>query len=641
MLARSSLLLILLIGLSTQVQAQTPMQCQEQLLEVLDSFARRDLRTKDENIKVFSKFLTETRQLPTCDKLKVTLTRILANIYLENGEYNKTDSLCTLALQIDKARGDSIGIAKNYGIKTWLAAERGQSLKGVEYAEKALNIISNYPKENFIFLEHQLSINKAINLVELNRLEQARAIYQKIIDDSLAHISNVQLSLQGLGNIAFKQSLFENALKHYKDLYAYYEKEKDMVNLAHLDLSIGQTLMKLQDTLSAKSHFEKSVMYATKTESELMQKFGLLELLTLPRHLFSQQELQQIKSKLIELSQKTIGSSDDEKDVFMEIMIDYVEANKNSEALLLLEEYSSTKVTNSFNFLEVYPDVKKKVERAQLMRVVGLFVLLIVAGIFFLNYVRKRDAEIAKEKMKKQALKEKNKLLGVQLENEILIKEKEKQALREKNALQELDHAEAILKTEFDLREESAQKAHDLKGTVAGLRNGLDALVSYYDTNIPQKTELARLHKDANSLSEQMRNLSRELDPKPGEWLDSLKRMLDQLEKDTSIKTSIRAENIMDRSITSYIGHRVQTILRVLIDNVKEHARASSLHIETLKDENQLNILVKDDGKGGFRYPQDEGVGLKSVRKKINDINGQLSIDTSQGTSVSISIPLE
>ena len=73
----------------------------------------------------------------------------------------------------------------------------------------------------------------------------------------------------------------------------------------------------------------------------------------------------------------------------------------------------------------------------------------------------------------------------------------------------------------------------------------------------------------------------------------------------------------------------------------REHSKASKLEITTLQEEDLLTIIVEDDGQGGFTFPDDVGVGLTSVIKRIKSLNGQLVVDTNKKTKFTLKIPLE
>ena len=77
------------------------------------------------------------------------------------------------------------------------------------------------------------------------------------------------------------------------------------------------------------------------------------------------------------------------------------------------------------------------------------------------------------------------------------------------------------------------------------------------------------------------------------------------------------------------------------MDNVRDHSKASTLEITTFQEDDILTIVVEDNGQGGFKFPEEAGVGVTSVIKRIESLNGQLVVDTNRKTKCTLKIPLE
>ena len=85
--------------------------------------------------------------------------------------------------------------------------------------------------------------------------------------------------------------------------------------------------------------------------------------------------------------------------------------------------------------------------------------------------------------------------------------------------------------------------------------------------------------------------------------------------------------------------------IQELITNVIKHAEAKNITINiSLFDEN-LNIIVEDDGKGFNVSKIDikKGMGIGSIKTRINHLKGSFQIDSTlkKGTSIIINIPIK
>lgn len=84
-------------------------------------------------------------------------------------------------------------------------------------------------------------------------------------------------------------------------------------------------------------------------------------------------------------------------------------------------------------------------------------------------------------------------------------------------------------------------------------------------------------------------------------------------------------------------------IVQELCNNVVKHADASTLMIQTTQIENDLILVVEDNGKGfdPSHTSTQNGVGMKSLSSRVKYLNGNLDIASSEkGTCVTVQVPL-
>jgi signal transduction histidine kinase len=89
------------------------------------------------------------------------------------------------------------------------------------------------------------------------------------------------------------------------------------------------------------------------------------------------------------------------------------------------------------------------------------------------------------------------------------------------------------------------------------------------------------------------------------------------------------------------------TIFRMvqeLLTNAVKHAQATIITISLTQHENNLNIIIEDNGKGfdPKTINKNEGMGLHHIEKKTEQLGGNFSIDSTEGrgTSILIDLPL-
>lgn len=86
-------------------------------------------------------------------------------------------------------------------------------------------------------------------------------------------------------------------------------------------------------------------------------------------------------------------------------------------------------------------------------------------------------------------------------------------------------------------------------------------------------------------------------------------------------------------------------IVQECLSNIVKHAQAESAKVSLSVEEDEVHILVEDNGKGfdfSNKYDSIKTLGLKTIQERINFLKGSLQIDTAigRGSSFSINLPL-
>ena len=95
------------------------------------------------------------------------------------------------------------------------------------------------------------------------------------------------------------------------------------------------------------------------------------------------------------------------------------------------------------------------------------------------------------------------------------------------------------------------------------------------------------------------------------------------------------------RELKGIIRRNVYQSVKEAVHNVVKHAEASRVELAIATVENELHILIWDNGKGMSSEPARLwSNGLKNMRKNIESIKGRISWHTENGTQVSIQAPM-
>ncbi len=108
------------------------------------------------------------------------------------------------------------------------------------------------------------------------------------------------------------------------------------------------------------------------------------------------------------------------------------------------------------------------------------------------------------------------------------------------------------------------------------------------------------------------------------------------------------AVQVEEHGMTERLENSLEiTIFRViqeLVTNVAKHANATECTVHLTNHNHTLNIMVEDNGKGFeiSEITKKEGMGLYSIQKRVENLDGQVTIDSisKKGTSIIIDIPI-
>ena len=100
-------------------------------------------------------------------------------------------------------------------------------------------------------------------------------------------------------------------------------------------------------------------------------------------------------------------------------------------------------------------------------------------------------------------------------------------------------------------------------------------------------------------------------------------------------------KSLENKSFSSVVGVNLYRTIQEAVNNAMKHADATQIIINTEKLAEGLRIEIKDDGKGFDLNSTDFGNGLLNMNKRIEEINGNFSINSEIGKGTRIRIELE
>lgn len=126
--------------------------------------------------------------------------------------------------------------------------------------------------------------------------------------------------------------------------------------------------------------------------------------------------------------------------------------------------------------------------------------------------------------------------------------------------------------------------------------------------------------------------------------LPAVKKMAKTISETNTLKVTVEDFGLADRMENS-LELTIFRILQELVANVIKHANATEVNIQFTQHEDKLNIIVEDNGNGfemGKVKTVASGMGLTTIEKRIEHLEGTFTVDSilGKGTSILIDIPV-
>jgi signal transduction histidine kinase len=222
--------------------------------------------------------------------------------------------------------------------------------------------------------------------------------------------------------------------------------------------------------------------------------------------------------------------------------------------------------------------------------------------------------------------------LGIIYRYNLFKKENQSLLLTIKN--DKIKFTEQIISTQEEERKRIAEDLHDELGSnLAAIKLSVQKLP--VDKNI-----YASIINMLDEASADVRNISHNLMP-PGfaktKLGDLLTYYYQQLNNEGNIKFNFHCLGY-DRQFSKNDELMIYRILMELTSNIIKHANATESTIQLLYQDAHLEIIAEDNG-AGFSATQNPGIGMSSIRSRVDYLAGDMNIDSgNSGTTTIIHI---
>lgn len=308
-----------------------------------------------------------------------------------------------------------------------------------------------------------------------------------------------------------------------------------------------------------------------------------------------------------------LGNFKEAYNYYAEFVIELEKSHKRENAIAIAEmsaKYEDEKKEQKIQSLEAQSTLKAEIHQTQIDRrnlwiVLSLFIVLITIALAFLMLKNQRNKQRLKLELveqQKELTKQLAELRGQELE-----------------------------------RNRLSRELHDgLGGTLASIKMRLSS------KNIDS---LNPILKDIDAACLDVRNMSHSLSSlfiHEIDFYSLLTKLVSDLEQRSSLKVTLEfmpADELNQLEVET--RHQCYRIVQELTSNAVKHAQATKLTIGLIKNDDDVILLIEDDGIGFEPEKSSSGIGIRNVRKRLETINGNLDITSSpnRGSIFALSFP--
>lgn len=209
---------------------------------------------------------------------------------------------------------------------------------------------------------------------------------------------------------------------------------------------------------------------------------------------------------------------------------------------------------------------------------------------------------------------------------------------------QEIKSAYLIIEGQEQERKRIAADIHDNVGNLLATLKIYSDLVLKKERDAETKRLNQKINDIADSVTAEIRKISHSLDSSVVDnfgFKAAIEQLAEAIQNSGKIEFTIHSD--ISGALTGDTSVHLYRIIQELITNTLKHAQATRARLEVSQVNGELNIIFEDNGIGfNIETVKTHGLGLQSIRSRINHLQGEMKIQsTTSGSVFIIDLPLQ
>ncbi len=576
----------------------------------------------------------------------------LASNYLNSGEKEKAIEWFFKSLQIREKNDDKKGQGETYSNIASVYYLMGRTDDAIQFQKKSVEVREQINDISGLVINHT-------NLGQLylfkNQIEEGFPHFKKSVEYA-EMTQNSKLMASAYSGLAIYYNKIKDhslALEWYGKAIKIFEESDNKPLLSRLYVSAANSAKEINDTATASEYYKKglAISISLKNKENISNAYEKLS------NFYGEQNqpekaLENFKKHIV--YRDSINSTSNLAKI-EEIRTQYETEKKDNEILRLQTE-------QKISDLEI--EKQKAIisgNLAEAQRIQNEMDLL--AQTQALNDLRIKQQN---EKLEKQEL------IAKTNQQELLLARQQKELDRQKLGDQKLFRNILIggfvvllllgwgLFNRFKLKKKLEQQeallsvrnhiARDLHDKVGSTLTGIKILSEVSAKNMSSENDrtisfINQITEQTKSIQQEMSDIVWAINPNNDKIENLVVRMREYLAqtlepKNIEIRMNVEKE-ALDQNLNMNDRKEFFLIFREAVNNIAKHSDASKVEISVLKKGSNLEMKIRDDGKGMNANEITSTNGLKNMKERSNSLRGNLEIDSEieKGTTILLEFP--
>ncbi len=96
---------------------------------------------------------------------------------------------------------------------------------------------------------------------------------------------------------------------------------------------------------------------------------------------------------------------------------------------------------------------------------------------------------------------------------------------------------------------------------------------------------------------------------------------------------------LQETPINETVLFTLYRLVQELLNNISKHAKATQIHISLEQVNDQIQLIVDDNGVGIPFSKRTSGFGLRGIEERVRALGGDWTLTTQNGTKISVNLP--